>query len=143
VVAELLHRLIGFAKEHDLGRVFTGPLDVLFDEGDYMEPDVLFVRKDRAHTITDRGVEGPPDLVAEVMSPSTAARDRRVKRDRYEHFGVPEYWVVDPEARTVEVWKLAEGAREAVVYGATDTLEWAPVQGRVALHIVVAELFES
>jgi Uma2 family endonuclease len=101
------------------------------------------VRKDRAHIITDRGVEGPPDLVAEVVSPSTAARDRRIKRDRYEHFGVAEYWVVDPEARTVEVWKLAEGAWEAVVYGATDTLEWAPLQRGPALHIAVAELFES
>jgi Uma2 family endonuclease len=143
VVGELLFRLIGFVKEHDLGEVFPAPLDVLFAEGDYMEPDVLFVAKDRSSYITDRGVEGPPDLVVEVVSPSTAVRDRRIKRDRYEHFGVGEYWVVDPDERTVEVWKLADGTYEAVVYGPADGLEWSPVHEGPSLHISIAELFGS
>ena len=143
VVRRLLYRLTGFVMEHDIGEVFPAPLDVLFGEGDYMEPDVLFVAKDRARYITDRGVEGPPDLVVEVVSPSTAARDRRIKRDRYEHFGVAEYWVVDPDEQTVEVWKLADGARDAVTYGAADRLEWSPDENGPSLHVPVAELFGS
>ena len=143
VVGELLYRLIGFVKEHHLGKVFPGPFDVLFAEGDYLEPDLLFVSKDRSRYITDRGVEAPPDLVVEVVSPSTAARDRRIKRDRYEHFGVAEYWVVDPDQQTVEVWKLADGSSEAVVYRPAATLEWSPVDEGPSLHIPIAELFGS
>jgi hypothetical protein len=79
-----------------VGKVFTAPLDVLFAEGDYLNPDIVFVRADRVNLIGDRGVEGPPDLVVEVLSPSTEARDRGVKLGRYRLYGVPEYWVVDP-----------------------------------------------
>jgi Uma2 family endonuclease len=143
ILAELLTRIHGFAKAHDLGQVFPGPLDVLFAEGDCLEPDILFVRKDHLDLLSDRGVEGTPDLVIEVVSPSTAHRDRSVKLDRYRLYGVPEYWVVDPDEHTVEVWKLAEGATEAVVHGAGGTLVWSPDAGGPSLEIELNELFET
>jgi Uma2 family endonuclease len=62
-----------------------------FAEGDYLEPDLVFVARDREALLSDRGIEGPPDLVVEVVSPSTEARDRGLKLDRYRHFGVGEY----------------------------------------------------
>jgi Uma2 family endonuclease len=141
IVGDLVVTLGSFVKDHSLGRIYPGPLDVLFAEGDYMEPDLLFVRSDRAHLVSDRGVEGPPDLIVEVGSPSTAARDRSVKLDRYRYFGVGEYWIVDPERRTIEVWRLGEGAAEAEVFGAENRLEWRPIAGGPTLELDVGELF--
>lgn len=140
IVTRLMMRLPAFAEEHDLGEVFTAPFDVLFAEGDYFEPDLVFVSKEKSDLLSDRGVEGPPDLVVEITSPSTAGRDRVVKLQRYRLYGVAEYWVVDPEARTIEVWDLAGGAEEAVVHGAGDTLGWSPGSGRATLEIDVDEV---
>ncbi|HUF76884.1 MAG TPA: Uma2 family endonuclease, partial [Longimicrobiales bacterium] len=141
IVRELMYRLVGFTKEQGLGEVFSAPFDVLFAEGDYVEPDLLFVRSDRLHLVSDRGVEGPPDLVVEVVSPSTAARDRGAKLDRYRLFGVAEYWVVDPDGQTVEVWDLAGGASEPVVYGVADTLRWESVSDGPTLEVAIENVF--
>ncbi len=137
---ELATRLHGFVREHGLGDVFHAPLDVLLAEGDYLEPDLVFVRADHRGYFTDRGIEGPPDLVVEILSPSTATRDRGLKLERYRHFGVPEYWVVDPDARAIEVWCLAAGAQEPEVLGVDDTLRWEPGPGTAALDVVVGEV---
>jgi len=140
-VGELLMWLGWFVKEHDLGRVYPGPIDVLFAEGDYMEPDLLFIRSDHLDRVSDRGIEGPPDLIVEVASPSTAGRDRGVKRDRYRHFGVAEYWVVDPVGRTIDVWRLSEDAEEAQVFGIEDRLEWRPASEGPTLRLDVGAVF--
>jgi Uma2 family endonuclease len=105
-----------------------------------MEPDLIFVRKNRLGVISERGVEGPPDLLVEILSPSTAARDRGVKLERYRHFGVAEYWIVDPESRTVEVWDLKGGRTEATVLGPGGVLAWAPGRGDVTLEIDLEEV---
>jgi Uma2 family endonuclease len=130
-----------FLAAHELGEVF-GPLDVLFDEGDYLQPDLVFVRRDRLDRVTDRGAEAAPDLVVEVLSPQTALRDRGIKRERYAHFGVAEYWVVDPRRRQIEVYRLREDPdRPARV--ATESLEWQPVEGAPALKLNVPELLRD
>jgi Uma2 family endonuclease len=140
IAMRLSARLHDFVDGHGLGAVYPGPIDVLFaEEGDYVEPDIVFVRQDHRRYLTDRGIEGPPDLIVEILSPSTAARDRGIKLGRYRHFGVPEYWVVDPDARAIEVWRLAEGAVEPEIFGSEDTLRWRPV-GAVALEIVVGDV---
>jgi Uma2 family endonuclease len=141
VVTRLVFMLYGFAEAHDLGEVFVSPFDVLFAEGDYVEPDILFVGSDRKELLSDRGVEGAPDLVVEVLSPSTAARDRGVKLERYRHFGVPEYWIVDLDERAIEVWRLADGAAEPTLVGEGASLSWRPVDDGPILEIPVAELF--
>ena len=69
----------------------------------------MYVPHEHAHIITDRGIEGVPDLVVEVLSPSTEARDRGIKLRRYARAGVPHSWIVDPGQRTLEVDRLAEG----------------------------------
>jgi Uma2 family endonuclease len=81
--------LLPFVDAHDLGWVLTAPVDVLFPEGDYLEPDIVVLLRGREETVTDRGIEGPPDLIVEVVSGSTAARQCGLKRERYAHFGVP------------------------------------------------------
>lgn len=141
VVTELVARLHAFVRDRELGRVLTGPIDVLFSEGDYLEPDLVFVARGREALLSDRGVEGPPDLVVEVLSPSTASRDRGVKLERYRHFGVAEYWIVDPDVRTVDVWKLSDGAQAPLVLGAEERICWTPVSGGETLEVLVEQLF--
>lgn len=143
VVGRLFSGLFVFVEANDLGEVFPSPYDVLFAEGDYLEPDIVFVSANRSHLVSDRGVEGPPDLVVEVVSPATSARDRGIKLERYRLYGVAQYWVVDPDERTVEVWDLEGGASEAVVLGAADTLRWTPIPGAATLEIFLPELFET
>lgn len=143
VVKRILLALDGFVEAHELGEVFISPFDVLFAEGDYVEPDVLFVREDRARVVTERGIDGPPDLVVEVLSPSTEARDRGIKLERYRHYGVPEYWIVDPDARTLEVWRLSHGARDPQVVADGDTLLWQPLEDGPVLELALADLLED
>jgi hypothetical protein len=123
--------------------VLVSLFDVLFAEGDYVEPDIVIVRSGREHILTERGAEGPPDLLVQVLSPSTAARDLGIKLDRYRHFGVAEYCVVDPDERRLLVWRLADGASEPLVLGLADTLRWQPVAGGRVLEISIAELFQT
>jgi Uma2 family endonuclease len=122
-VAFELGRLLGnFVEEHKLGWVLPAPIDVLFAEGDYLEPDLVFLRRERVGLITDRGVEGAPDLVIEVLSGSTASRDRGIKRERYARFGVQQYWIVDPEGMQVEVYRMLEDPLRPEVV--RETLSW-------------------
>jgi Uma2 family endonuclease len=140
VVGNLIRILGNFVHDHALGLLFPGPIDLLFGEGDYLEPDVAFVRDDRAHIVSDRGIERAPDLVVEVLSPSTAHRDRGVKLERYRHYGVPEYWIVDVDGRAIEVWRLAEGAESPAVVGASERFRWSPTQGGPALEVPIGEI---
>jgi Uma2 family endonuclease len=140
VVSHLIRILGGFVHDHGLGIALPSPVDVLFGEGDYFEPDVVFVRAEHEHLIGDRGIECTPDLVVEILSPSTAHRDRGIKLERYRHFGVPEYWIVDMDARAIEVWRLAASAQTAVVVREGEVLSWTPVGGGPRLEVPVAEL---
>ena len=125
--------------EKGLGRVYYSPIDVILANGDVLQPDLIFVSKDRLHIITRRGVEGPPELVVEVLSPSTRRRDRELKRRRYAHFGVLEYWQVDPETRTIRVLILEGGEyAERGVYGIGDEITTPLIPG---LIIPVAQVF--
>lgn len=140
IFTDLVTLLNVFVRSNRLGEVFGSPFDVIFGEGDYVEPDIMFVQRGRGEIVTERGIEGPPDLLVEVLSPSTAARDLGIKLDRYRLFGVGEYWAIDPDERTVGVWRLSEGASESLVLGPADTLRWQPVAGGPVLEISVAEV---
>jgi len=88
------------------GQVFIAPFDVVFSQFDVVEPDLLYMSGERAAAIlTSANVQGVPELVVEVGSPSTRRRDETVKRTLYERAGVSEYWVVDPELDVVRVYR--------------------------------------
>ena len=74
--------------------------------GDRVQPDILFISKERRRIVGEEQVTGAPDLVAEILSPSTARRDRGVKLDLYARRGVREYWIVDPVEDVVDVWRF-------------------------------------
>jgi Uma2 family endonuclease len=101
-----LHYLIRrWLEEHRVGRVFLSPFDVVFTRFDVVEPDLLFLTHARARqALTAANVQGVPELVVEIGSPSTRKRDETIKRRLYEREGVSEYWVVDPELDAIRVY---------------------------------------
>jgi len=135
VIGRLHSLLAPYVERHGLGWVLAGPVDVLFSQGDYAAPDLVFVRRDRKHIVGERGLEGSPDLLVEVLSPSTASRDRGRKRERYGRFGVPEYWVVDPEHQRIEVYGPQK--LQAPPNVVTETLHWSPADSVPPLEIPV------
>jgi Uma2 family endonuclease len=112
VLANLLYYLTEFVKRRDLGEVYPAPLDVVFSEYDVVEPDILYVSRARASVMTEKNIQGAPDLVVEVLSPSTAQIDRTTKLKLYGRYGVAEYWVIDSMACSVEVYRLVPGGFE-------------------------------
>jgi Uma2 family endonuclease len=85
------------------GMIRTAPLDVFMKGANPVQPDVVVLLLDRLHMIRIHGIEGPPNLLAEVLSPSNSDHDRLRKRAIYARGGVDEYWLISPEARIVEV----------------------------------------
>ncbi|HID62212.1 MAG TPA: Uma2 family endonuclease [Anaerolineae bacterium] len=108
IVLELATVMRAFVQQKDLGTVQIAPLPVRLWPGKIREPDILFVAREHADRIGEQ-VYGPPDLVVEVLSPATQRTDRQEKATEYARAGVREYWIVDPEARTIEVLVLQEG----------------------------------
>lgn len=104
---DLLLFLAIYLRTHPIGEVLDAPCDVLLSETDIVVPDLVFVSKARAHLITEKNLQGPPDLVVEILSPGTRSRDLRLKHDLYERAGVEEYWVVDPDTDVVDVYRRA------------------------------------
>jgi Uma2 family endonuclease len=106
----LLARIIAdFVDEHRLGMVLPGPVDVRLGVHTVVVPDLLFVRTERLEIIKSAFVEGAPDLIVEVASPSTRGRDAVQKAAAYAEAGVPEYWLPDPETRTFRMLVLHDG----------------------------------
>jgi Uma2 family endonuclease len=92
-----------------LGQVLFAPVDVRFSDRDQVQPDLLFIRGERLDIYQGHTVQGAPDLVVEIVSPSDRSFDEVRKRALYEANGVPEYWIVDPKARTLRLLVLTEG----------------------------------
>jgi Uma2 family endonuclease len=95
--------------QRNLGQVFHGPVDVRLTPYDIVVPDIIFLKTDRLHVFGDRLVDGRPDLIVEVLAPTTRARDQIDKAQLYARTGVEEYWIVDPDAHAVTVYALSVG----------------------------------
>jgi len=126
LIADMLR---DFAGEHG-GFAVGSPIDIVFSDYDVLQPDVVFFTAARAHLVDlDRVIRDPPDLCVEVISPSTQDRDRGRKMQMFARFGVPEYWIIDPRLRRIEVYRLereayallADVSGEGVVESATIT----------------------
>ena len=88
-----------------IGQVFLSPFDVIFSKWDVVEPDLLFIAADQEDIVTDKNVQGAPALVVEIASPGTRRRDEQIKRQLFDRGGVREYWIVDPDAHVVRVFR--------------------------------------
>jgi Uma2 family endonuclease len=114
VVGELFILLAQHVKRRQLGQVFVSPVDCILGDTSVVQPDVVYLGRDRLTAISDRGIEGPPTLVVEVLSPSTIQIDRIVKGQLYAKHRVPYYWIVDAEQRTVQAFELSGDAYRPV-----------------------------
>jgi len=109
IIGKLYLTLKQHLESRLLGEVLLSPVDCILAEATIVQPDLVYLETDRIHLMSDRGVEGAPTLAVEVLSPTTTLIDRSTKCQLYRRYGVPYYWIVDPEARMVEVYGLSEG----------------------------------
>jgi Uma2 family endonuclease len=130
-----------YLRTHPIGEIFAAPVGLILDDENGLQPDLVYVSKARAAILTRRGIRGTPDLVVEVLSPSTADRDRGIKLRRYAAAGVPHYWIVAPETHTLEAYRLEEYTYQlTVTCGPGDTFRPELFPG---LEIPIAELWPA
>ena len=136
VLRQLSQELGQFIDEHGLGELFFAPCDVVLSNTDVVQPDLLFVSRERGHLLSGgENVRGAPDLVVEILSPATAERDRGYKRELYGRHGVAEYWLVDPMAETVSVHRQRAGVLTvARTFSRKQTLR-SPLLPGLELHL--------
>jgi Uma2 family endonuclease len=140
ILMRLSSRLHVFAEEHRLGEVLPAPTDVLLSRHDVLQPDILFISNERATILKDKNIQGAPDLVVEILSASTRKLDERLKLARYELLGVSEYWIVDPLADRIHVFRPeGEAFRKAAELSGEDVLTTPLLPG---LEIPLQYLFQ-
>jgi Uma2 family endonuclease len=109
LVGNLFVLLRQHVQAHGLGEVFVSPVDCILSDTTVVQPDVVYLESAGSSLASARGIEGPPTLAVEIVSPSTARIDRGAKLQLYARHGVRHYWIVDPEARSIEAFVLTGG----------------------------------
>lgn len=139
IALRLAEELSRFVRENSLGEVFIAPVDVLLDRHTVVQPDVLFISAARVSIVKEEAIEGAPDLVVEVLSPSTFYKDLRKKMTAYSQFGVQEYWIVDPETQTIERYTRRDDKLQlAQKFSSGQAVESALLPG---LRLAVTDVF--
>jgi len=133
--------LWSFARDHQLGRVYGAPFEVILsDLATPVQPDILFISAERVDEIvTPLRVEGPPDLIVEILPPSNWMDDRRLKFELYEDAGVREYWIVGTDKPAIEVFVLQQGSYQLLGrWGADETARSEVLAG---FEVVIEDIF--
>ena len=130
-----------FVKKRGLGKLFTSPIDVFLDDLNAVQPDLVFIPTENQAMITDDGIIGIPDLMIEIISPSSVLRDRVDKKNLYERLNIKEYWIIDPQYQDIEVYTIQNGRYE--LFSGVTMFEGA-LKSTVfeGIAIDLAELFE-
>lgn len=123
VVGNLYVLLRRWVDRRKIGRVYISPFDAVLSPSDVVQPDLLFISKARLGLINPKNLEGGPDLVVEVLSPSTRKRDVTVKVELFREAGVVEAWIVDPDTEHVEIIDLQRADRAAQRYSGSDYIQ--------------------
>ncbi len=113
--------MLKFVRTKKMGKVFTAPTDVYLDDYTHLIPDLFFVSKKNKNILDYGGegiVRGAPDLIVEILSPSSTLKDRFDKKNIYEKRGVREYWIVDPNNKTIEIYENKKGVYEPFSFAA-------------------------
>jgi Uma2 family endonuclease len=140
IVMRLLVALDAHVTAHDLGIVLPAPITVVLAETSVVEPDIIYIEKARMNLVGARGtIDGAPTLAVEILSPSTARIDRQTKKQLFERYGVPFYWIVDPDARAIDVYRATDGAYGPADRRLDDFTDLPPFSG---LRIDSARLWE-
>jgi len=140
IVTRLLVALDAHVMAHDLGAVVPSPITVVLANDSIVEPDLVYIEKSRMSLVGPRGtIDGAPTLAIEILSPSTARIDRQTKKQLFERYGVPFYWIVDPDAQTIDVYRATDGAYRPADRRADDLNDLPPFPG---LRIDAARLWQ-
>ncbi len=125
-----------------MGKFYQAPFDVIFDEGNIVQPDLLFVSNENKDIINEKGVFGAPDLIVEIISKGTIIRDYLEKREDYQKFGIKEYWIIDPQNQFIQIFSLE--ANKYIPYSSADGEESINVKSIVLkdFELQWSELFE-
>ena len=141
ILRKLLNAMSHHVDEQKLGELFCSPADVVLSDSDVVQPDILYVSSQRSHILRPESVQGAPDLVVEILSPSTAELDRTTKLDLYAEHGVKEYWIVDPDSRIITVLLRGEYRFEVSgIYGDEQSLASPTLDG---FTIALKDIFEA
>jgi Uma2 family endonuclease len=108
ICGKLFIELTNFITKNNIGEVFIAPCDVFFDEKNVYQPDIIFISSENKNIIIEANIKGSPDLLIEIISPSTAYYDLFEKKEIYEKFGVKEYWIIDPQKHWIEIYTLKQ-----------------------------------
>ena len=139
ILRKLLNAMSEHVDEQKLGELFCSPADVVLSDTDVVQPDILYISSQRSHILKPESVQGAPDLVVEILSPSTAELDRTAKLELYAKHGVREYWIVDPDARTIMVLLRGKNRFEVGgIYGEDQSLTSPTLDG---FSIALEEVF--
>ena len=104
VLKKILRLLDNYVLQNGLGEVLFAPCDVIFSSINVMQPDIIFISNENLKILTEKNIQGAPDLIIEILSPYSTDNDRIYKKMVYEKFGVKEYWIVDPVEKNIEIW---------------------------------------
>lgn len=111
-----LYRILSnHIEANRLGEIYAAPTDVILAPTTVVQPDLVFVGNDRLGIITERAIEGAPNLVVEILSPTTERMDRQVKAQLYAKYQVPHFWIIDPDRQSLEAQELAIDQYQLVV----------------------------
>ncbi len=108
IVRVVFRHLDRYFEDHGSGEVLTAPTDVVFDDEDITQPDLLVVKSDRAGVVTEKNLQGAPNIAIEVLSDGTRRKDEILKRKLYERAGVDEYWIIDPAIDLVKIYRRGD-----------------------------------
>jgi Uma2 family endonuclease len=126
----LSNRLFNYCDKHKLGEIFTAPMDTVFTTYDTLQPDILFLSNNRLNLIGDKKIEGAPDLVVEILSPSNTPKEMGYKKLVYEFSGVREYWIVNLDKKILTQYEnVNDEFFQRRIFQATDTLTSLILQG--------------
>ncbi|MBF0321312.1 MAG: Uma2 family endonuclease [Nitrospirae bacterium] len=141
IISNLFRIIDRHVEANKLGKVYLSPLDVIFEEGvNRLQPDILFIRKENA-AIEQDWIRGVPDMVCEIVSPSSYEYDTEVKKAVYEKYGVPEYWIVMPEVKTIEIFILETNKYKLLTVAAFDGVITSKVID--GLQVNIKDVFED
>lgn len=142
------HQLISFEMQKKFTQscetdylILHAPVDVILAPKEVRQPDIVLVHRKRLEIISKRGVEGAPDLVIEILSPSTLKRDKIAKKKSYAYYGIPEYWIIDPNSAVLEQYILAADRYELVNIFQENEIVTSP--NIACISFTMAEIIEA
>jgi Uma2 family endonuclease len=136
------HLAIGnFLKTNPIGKIYLAPTDIIFSDIDVLQPDIVFISKEKFDILRRENIQGAPDLVVEVLSPGTEKRDRTIKLKAYSKFGVKEYWMANAEKATVEVWHRR--GKKLVFHAVLDRAQTLTTPLLPGLEISLEKIFQK